>query len=444
MFIMYKDKPVVRFNLDKDIYEVLDEQLLPIRLKDALFSMPEKTDVDKFLSCSRKNYSAIISFLGHRVLSLDRKNAKQLLNAYNLSQSQELVDKARLAITCRAVSMTDNYWIAMENNFPKWSEINPKHIHLNEIVTQIALHGDSITLQGEPRTPELNGNGSYAHAWQRRGNKTYFLKASTKNGKESQIEESVCKILNHFNVYHTNYEVEQFKDLEISVCPNISMDNLNMVSAEDVFSYCNRKKIDFIDYCLQIDAENIYKMCIIDYLITNDDRHKGNWGFYQDDYGKLKCCHPLYDHNNAFYPTNLDDISGGQSKIFNGTKQDVAKMALKRCDFKMLSPVLLSDFVSLEHYNSFMKKAVSIGLYREVKPDFMQKLHIKPYQRYVPVKISTDNFSNIMPVTIQKNDTKENIVAESVLDTNIERAKQKESVKNTTEFNRDDISHEEL
>lgn len=67
---------------------------------------------------------------------------------------------------------------------------------------------------------------------------------------------------------------------------------------------------------LSIDAESIYQMCIVDYLISNSDRHGKNWGFYvNNDTGKIVSCHPLFDHNNAFDEEQMADPTGGASLV---------------------------------------------------------------------------------------------------------------------------------
>lgn len=63
-------------------------------------------------------------------------------------------------------------------------------------------------------------------------------------------------------------------------------------------------------------------MFIVDYLVSNRDRHGMNWGFYYNcDTMKILSCHPLYDHNNSF-----------------------------------------EDFLVESHYESFKKRAETLGL----------------------------------------------------------------------------------
>lgn len=189
----------------------------------------------------------------------------------------------------------------------------------------------------------------------------------------------------------------------------MSTDDYCIIPAEDVFIYCNRKNIDFMQYALKIDAESIYKMCVIDYLIANRDRHMLNWGFYMNNNtGNLLKCHPLFDHNNAFDKDFMKDLSGGESLIFQGkTQKEVAHMTIKKCKIKCIKPVTKSMFINNEMYECFMQRAAELDLYREVKPNFLQRIGVKPFEKYEPMKVEakSNNIEKEINVLLQKDNS---------------------------------------
>jgi hypothetical protein len=132
---------------------------------------------------------------------------------------------------------------------------------------------------------------------------------------------------------------------------------------------------------LSIDSEMIYKTCIVDYLISNPDRHRKNWGFYRDNgTGALCACHPLFDHNRAFDADDMAAEDGGESLIFCGmSKKEAALDAMKKCDFKTVKPVTRDLFLDGEMYDSFMRRACELGLYRKQTPNFLQKIGVLPF-----------------------------------------------------------------
>lgn len=361
---------------------------MPLAIRDKIID----TRTSKLLSRQeemkifRNNYDKIVHYLASRILNLDRRNAKKILNCYKFPQSQDDNTKAKIAISCRGVSLIDDFWISVDNDTHSWDSINLKHNSLNSVITHIALLGSSLTVQGKPCTPELTGQGCYAKAWVREGNTTFLYKKSSLGGNESEIEISVSKILNCFNVSHVEYMPAKYLDEKegLCKCANMTSDTLSIVSAMDVYSYVGGDSDRFLEYCLGHDSDSIYKMSIIDYIISNSDRHLQNWGFYEDNQtGEILGCHPLFDHNNAFDTETLNNIDGGPSPIFEGLNQyQAALKSINNCEFKMLREPHYNLFLNYEMYNSFMQKAVRLGLLRENKKTLLQKIGLKSYKKY--------------------------------------------------------------
>ena len=42
-------------------------------------------------------------------------------------------------------------------------------------------------------------------------------------------------------------------------------------------------------------------------------------------------------------------------------------------------------------YDTFMKRCMELDLYHPQKPNFFQKIHILPYEKFAPNKIVTDD-----------------------------------------------------
>lgn len=436
MYLMIENTPVLQFDNSTGIYKSLNEDLMPISLRGSFVNEDAKTE-DSF-SLRIKNWNTFSSFLARRVLTIDRENAKKLLNAYNLSQSQDPLTKVKIAIACKAVSMTDNYWLRDENSNEKWEDVNPRKNSLNKIVASIMLNGSSLTLTGKPHTPEFTGQGVYAKAWIRKDNNTYLCKKSTKNGNESEIEASVSKILDCFNVPHVKYEMDMYEGANVCKCENMANDALSIIPAEEVYSYCNKKEISFTAKALEIDSEMFYKTCVVDYLISNSDRHIANWGFYMNNKtGNFICCHPLFDHNNGFDKGDMEDTDGGRSQMFpNKSKKEAALYSIKKCMFKNIKPIKKDFFLSDEMYESFMKRAVELGLYKEQTPTLFQKMKIASFEKYTPVDViewEEDFYKKHLEKLLQKDNN------------NTERTKKNISLENDVEnYNNHVIQHSQL
>ena len=169
--IMMKDREVMRVDFGALKYEVRNERYLPYPIRGKLREMPEPGgikstyDLTQSMIAARKNEEAIVSWLAGRVLLLSRANAKWIYNLFRFEQSGTDEQRVKIAMVCRAVSVSDPYWLKFEEDGDlRWDSVDVRQNPLNEVVAQVALHGKSLTLQGSPVTPELTTNGVYAKA----------------------------------------------------------------------------------------------------------------------------------------------------------------------------------------------------------------------------------------------------------------------------------------
>ena len=371
--IMMKDTAVMRVDFDTLCYEVLNEKYLPYPIKGKLQKIPSpdtiKTayDMSQSLLAVRKNEEAVVSWLTGRVLLLSRANAKWIYNLFHFEQTGTAEQHMKIAMVCRAVSVLDPYWLKFdEDGEISWSSVDVKRNPLNEIVAQVALHGKSLTFQGSPVTPELTTNGAYAKAWRRHEDGNLWLYKLGANGStESRIEVMCSNLLDKMNVEHVHYEAGQDEDQYVCMCPCMTTEREAVLTGMEFISYCNVNGIDADARMMEIDGESIYKMWIVDFLISNRDRHGQNWGFYYDtETMEILGCHPLFDHNNAFDIDFMRDMDTPY-QFGEMTIRQAAKKAMEKVDFHFTAPITRADFITDRQYQSFCKRAKCLGLKME-------------------------------------------------------------------------------
>ena len=371
--IMMKDTAVLRVDFDTLCYEVLNEKYLPYPIKGKLQKIPAsdtiKTayDMSQSLLAVRKNEEAIVSWLTGRVLLLSRANAKWIYNLFHFEQTGTAEQHMKIAMVCRAVSVLDPYWLKFDDDGEiSWSSVDVKSNPLNEIVAQVALHGKSLTFQGSPVTPELTTNGAYAKAWRRHEDSNLWLYKLGANGStESRIEVMCSNLLDKMNVEHVHYEAGQDGDQYVCMCPCMTTEREAVLTGMEFISYCNVNGIDADARMMEIDGESIYKMWIVDFLISNRDRHGQNWGFYYDtETMEILGCHPLFDHNNAFDIDFMRDMDAPY-QFGEMTIRQAAKKAMEKVDFHFTAPITRADFITDRQYQSFCKRAKCLGLKME-------------------------------------------------------------------------------
>lgn len=368
--IMMKDIEVMKVDFDALQYNVLQEGLLPYPLKGKLREMPKSdapmspAEMTQWMVAARKNEEAVVSWLSGRVLLLSRANAKWIYNLCHFEQIGTDEQKIQIAIACRAVSVLDAYWLKFEDDGEVfWNQVDVKQNSLNEIIAQVALHGKSLTLQGSLVTPELTTNGAYAKAWRRhRDGKLWLYKLGANGSTESRIEVMCSNLLDKMNVDHVHYEAGEDEGKYVCMCPCMTTEKTAILTGMEFISYCNVNGMNPEKKMFEIDKESIYKMWIVDFLISNRDRHGQNWGFFYDvETMKILGCHPLFDHNNAFDVDFMKDMDA-PSQFGEMTLKQAAQIAVKKVDFHFMAPVTREDFITDRQYKSFMARVKSLGL----------------------------------------------------------------------------------
>ena len=369
LLLMQKDRVVMEINFDEGVYTVVNGKYLPYQLRGRLPRIPDFSeiksrhdDIQRTVAMN-KCYNSVISFLSSRVLPLSRENAKKIYNLFGFAQLQDEVSKAKIALVCRAVSLQDDYWVKLENDTIKWADINLRTNHLSEIVAQVSLHGSSLSLQGAVHTPELTGQGAYAKAWIREKDGLYLYKKGAKDCTESKIEVEVSNILDACNVPHIKYLADNSQGDYTCKCRCMTTEDLSILPGMDFISYCNVNGLDYREEMMHIDSEMIYKMWIVDYLVSNRDRHGLNWGFfYNSDTMDIIGCHPLFDHNNSFDKAIMENENAEYLFDNTMTMKQAARIAMQRVDFHFTRKLTRSDFLTTRHYESFMKRAKELNI----------------------------------------------------------------------------------
>ena len=373
ILLMCRNDPVLRFHQTRGELEILNSRLMPYSLRGQVANVVNSSSLDGLSPASAArivlhNNEVFKSFIARRVLSLTRSNAKTLLNVFNFSQSDDVDTRFKIALACHGVSMSDSYWLKIEGSFESWDEMNIKKVPLSKIVASIALNGRPLAILGDPplQTPEFLTKGIYAKAWQRESDGFCYLKKRGLFGRDldPKCEVEASSIMDHFDVSHARYTLIEDEYGCMSKCRCVATENLGLVDASELkarFDRYNHEEGDtFTNYVLERDRENVLKMCVMDFLCSNADRHIDNWGFYQDySKGELTTLYPLIDLNRCFDPEVIESKDGGPCLSLadlNLSQRDIAIMAMRELDMRMKSPIDRKDFFFPEHYESFLEK----------------------------------------------------------------------------------------
>lgn len=364
--LKFQDIDVMEFNFSDNTYQIKNEKFLPVLLRGRIIEnqtverLPAKEQINALVS----NKDAMMDFFSSRSIDISRTNAKQILNTLGLPQELDRTNCMKIMFACKGLSAADDYWFA-ESSSEKWKDVNLRDNPLHETLAHIALFGDTtVSITGKVRTPELTNQGAYPKAWERKNGKLYLHKGS-RNDHAAEQEVSTSHLLDCTNVPHVQYWMETIEGKMVCTCECMCNDKVSIIPAHDFIRWNEHMKKNTLQRINQIDQENFNKMLIVDYLIANPDRHGKNWGFYMDaKSGDIISLHPLFDHNLSFDRATVAHPYGGMSLLFpEKTKFDVAKEALRHCDFQIVGKI--SEKVFLEKYQAalFTDRCNRLGLH---------------------------------------------------------------------------------
>ena len=332
--IMHKDRRVAR------IYEngkctINYPSFMPYNL---YLEKGEDTD-----SCVQ-NLNNFYYWCASRVLTLDRKYAKEILNSIGAIQAYTDKERAVIAISYHALSLMDVYWVRSKGEKLKFEDISLFRHSLSDAFVDVTLKGKNLTVENAQlittldQAGDLGTPGVAPKAWVRKNGEFYLLKDGDERDVDAELLAS--KILDCFQLNHVSYKESSFDGMRVSKCKIITSEEKSIVSSEFIELYCLNHDKNKMDFILQKDEYAYHMMNIIDYLIGNVDRHWGNWGFIVDNKtNKIEKLYPLMDFNKAFL--SYDNLEGAlcQTTDRKISQKQAAIEAVKRIGLNQIKEV---------------------------------------------------------------------------------------------------------
>ena len=295
-----------------------------------------------------------------RILTLDRKYAKIILNTLGLSQAVTDKERAQISLSYHCLCLTDVYWVRTLNEPVTFAKINLYDNNLENALVDVSLLGKQITLQNKELEKgiekDLSTNGCFPKAWIRNNNQFQLLKGGDISVVKNEILAS--KICQCFRCSQVIYKESTYKGMPVSVSNIFTDKRYSIVSKESFDIYAVNPDIDPMEYILSLDTYSYYMMNILDYLVGNTDRHWGNWGFLLDNnINEPISLHPLMDFNQAF--NAYDSIEGAncQTTPVPMTQKDAAIEAVRKIGLNQIQPINSSWFHNdQQKYEMFLER----------------------------------------------------------------------------------------
>ena len=334
--IMHKNRKVAAIRNDGSC-TIYAKSFMPYNL---YLEKCEVSDIDTKLN----NLENFYFWCASRVLSLDRKYAKEILNTIGATQSVTDRDRAMISLTYRCLTLTDVYWVKKRNEKVTFEDVNLYNHSLSDAFVDVSLRGKSLTVHNQQLlrdndvAGDLSTSGVAPKAWIRKEDGFYLYKDGNIDEVESELMAS--QIIRCFDVDQIQYEADSYAGEVVSSSSLITSPDRSIVAAEFVEIYAQNHNKSLQDFILKLDPYGYYMMNILDYLIGNNDRHWGNWGILVDNQtNKPIKLYPLMDFNRAFHDYDTLDGSKCLPSYSKLSQKEAALEAVKKIGLNQIKEI---------------------------------------------------------------------------------------------------------
>jgi len=314
--IMHGEKKVAQIYSNGKAF-LLDEKFFPYDLY-----LEEEQDFDTQVN----NINNFHHWCASRVLSLDRKYAKEILNSIGMAQAMTDRDRSKISLSYHCVSLTDLYWVREQGENVSFENLNLYDNSLNEAVVELSLRGRPMTVTNEELAPDLSTKGCFPKAWIRMGKEFILLKDGGDNAVKRELVAS--KICQCFDFKQVAYEEYIYDGQTVSKSRIITSKQYSIVSRMAFEIYAANHNLNVLEECIRLDKETYYGMNILDYLVGNTDRHPENWGFWVDNRTNMYLSlYPIMDFNQSF--GSYDTLDGANCQTVYPAKMTQREAAIE-------------------------------------------------------------------------------------------------------------------
>jgi hypothetical protein len=327
--LKHKNIPVLTFFMDEitfkleDIGDIFSEERLPYGIID------KKNRV--------QNAIFLNSWIQGRGLPDSRKDKDSIKEQFQVNELKILT------IQALGLNLTDHYWLHELEKDLKWEEVN----HFDNVFDKIKPGNEiapGIDESVATNSPNLCVDGSIEKRWIIKDKERYLVKGSRYRRMQEPFNEMIAsRIMDLFNIYHVIYELKRTKEgIPYSECKCMCNNNIEYLSAGCIMNNkyfdTNNTHNSYIDICknnnIKDAKECIDEMIILDFLIGNVDRHRGNYGIMRDS-STLKwiSLSPIFDNGNSlFFDCENEEIDYFNVDSFSKAFRDNNRLNLQLVD----------------------------------------------------------------------------------------------------------------
>lgn len=258
-------------------------------------------------------YANLTDFLEQRKAPKHRAHIAELLKEYGCDTLEGYLN------VTHALSLNDTFWVKPVDSGLQWKDVSLYRNPFNEIISEAAFDGSVSSSGFSSTSPEFSTDGQYAKCWVREDDTIQLYKTGGVFGVEPIAEYLASQLAAILCPDAVRYELAFYHGELISKCALFTSERYGLAKAAALTK--DRTISGFLRCFESIGSGGAFRrMCILDALILNIDRHSGNFGvLYENDTLQIQKMAPVFDNNRSL----LFDLDSDQLKIWNGASGTV-------------------------------------------------------------------------------------------------------------------------
>lgn len=265
-----------------------------------------------------KDSNELDTWINNRAIPTSREHIDRVLLSLNLDSKERF----NLLLVNHGTSLNDTFWIREKNELNIkgkaliWEDVN-LYKGFKENLGIVSFFGNTSSLGGKIKTPELTTQGMLRKAWRIIDNNIYLYKANTHGyanaGNEMYSEIVAYQIAYILGLKHVKYEMVKWNYIECVRSKLFTSEESGYLTMTEYLTreLGSKTKWRYNDICKIIPKECISQLndlMVFDFIIENKDRHFSNFGFLvNNDTGEIKGLAPIFDNGYSLLNFEMEE-----------------------------------------------------------------------------------------------------------------------------------------
>ena len=283
--LLNQDTPLLRFFCERNV-----------------FDEPEFAEIEWLTELRPIGYGNLGDFLVRRQAPKHRQHIKELLERYGCDDLEGFIR------VTHALSLNDTFWVKEADSALTWDRVSLYANEFDQLVSEAAFDGVISETDLSSTSPEFGTDGYYAKCWVRDADGIWLYKSGSGLHRIEPVSEYlVSQLAARLCGNYVNYNLTVYHDKLVSKCALFTSEATGLAKASAVFRG-EQTMPRLLETCQAFGCDDDFRrMCILDALTLNPDRHYGNFGFLFDNQTmEITGMAPVFDNNRALFP-ELDE-----------------------------------------------------------------------------------------------------------------------------------------